>query len=55
MKNQRIRKAPKKESKIGILISKVGCRLTKKSTPEHKIPPMKPTMNQEIIKAIQYP
>jgi hypothetical protein len=52
MKNQRIRKAPKKESKIGILISKVGWRLTKKSTPEHKIPPMKPTMNQEIIQII---
>lgn len=30
MKNQRISKAPKKESKIGILMLKSGCRLTKK-------------------------
>jgi hypothetical protein len=55
MKNQRISKAPKKDSKIGILISKVGCLLTKISTHEHSIPPINPTMNQEIIKAIQYP
>jgi hypothetical protein len=55
MKNQRIRKAPKKESKIGILISKVGCLFTKKSTPEHSMPPIKPTMNQEIIQNIRYP
>lgn len=48
-----MRKAPKNERKIGILISNVGCRLTKKSTPEHNIPPIKPTMNHVIPKVIK--
>jgi hypothetical protein len=47
-----MRKAPKNERNIGILISNVGCRLTNKSTPEHNMPPMKPTMNHVIQKVI---